>query len=62
MPCFSYYLLYFLFNKTREQEEEQILPGITGEQGNGRKVAQTMYTHVSNVKTIKKKSQKGAKI
>jgi hypothetical protein len=58
----SYYLLCFLFNKIREQEAEQVLPrsvcgvGVGGVEQRWRRreeVAQIMYTHKINVKTIK---------
>jgi hypothetical protein len=46
--CLSYYLLCLIFNKIREEE------GGTGSVrkcgGGGKKVAQTMYTHVSKCK------------
>jgi hypothetical protein len=53
MLCLSYYLLCFLFNKIREQEDRT---GSARKQG-GAGVAQTMYTHVSKCKNdkIKKK-------
>jgi hypothetical protein len=30
MPCLSYYLLYFLFNKIRYKRVAQVLPGSRG--------------------------------
>jgi hypothetical protein len=50
MLCLFYYLLYFLFNKIREQEGRT---GSTWKEGG--EVAQTMYTHVSKCKNNKKK-------
>jgi hypothetical protein len=57
MPCFSYYLLCFFFNKIGEQE------GRTGsvwrQDGRGReKMAQIMHTHVSKCKNDKIKLKK----
>jgi hypothetical protein len=53
MLSLSYYLLYFLFNKIREQEGQ-------GKGGRGRKgkVPQTMYTHESKCKNNKRKERK----
>jgi hypothetical protein len=48
--CLSYYLLCFFFNKIRDQEVEQVLPGKGG--GGG---VQTMYTHVSKCMLKKRK-------
>jgi hypothetical protein len=42
--CFSYYLLCFLFNKIREQEQNKFCLGV---QGLGRQIT---YTHVSTCK------------
>jgi hypothetical protein len=52
-PCLSYYLLCFLFNKIRYKSVEQVCLEVRGK----RKVAQTMYTHMSKCKNnkIKKK-------
>jgi hypothetical protein len=44
IPCFSYYLLCFFFNKVREQE---------GGAGSAQEVAQIMYTHISTCKNDK---------
>jgi hypothetical protein len=50
MICFSYYLLYFLFNKIREQVPRSRMAG---------EVAQTtMYTHVRKCKNDKVKEVK----
>jgi hypothetical protein len=49
MPCLSYYLLCFLFNKTGEQDG-----GIGSSQKWGcGETTQTMYTHVSKCKNGK---------
>jgi hypothetical protein len=60
--CLSYYLLYFLFNKIREQEDRIGSAWKLGGRGGSWRweVAQTMYTHVSKCKNdkIKKKNNK----
>jgi hypothetical protein len=54
--CLSYYLLYFLFNKIREEEGGTRSAWKQREEG---KVAQTTYTHVNKCKNDKiKKTQK----
>jgi hypothetical protein len=55
--CMSYYHLCFLFNKIREEDGRQVLPGSRG-LGVGGKVAQTMYTHVSKCKNDKRRKKK----
>jgi hypothetical protein len=51
MLCLSFYLLCFLFNKIREQEGRISSAWKWG--GQGRDVAQTMFTHVSKCKNDK---------
>jgi hypothetical protein len=43
MPCLSYYLLYFLFNKFGEDD----LPGSEWGGGQRGEMAQTIYTHIN---------------
>jgi hypothetical protein len=55
MKCLSYYLLCFLFNKIEEGRTGFAWkPGVRG----GREVAQTIYTHISKCKMIKKINKK----
>jgi hypothetical protein len=57
MPCFSYYLLCFFFNKIGEQEDRTGSAQRRGEGGEG-EVAQIMYTQVSTCKNDKIKLKK----
>jgi hypothetical protein len=52
--CLSYYFLWFLFNKIREQEGRN--RSARKWKGQGKEVVQTMYTHVSKCKTNKIKN------
>jgi hypothetical protein len=57
--CFSYHLLYFLFNKIREEDRKSSAGsgGFGWEEVVG-EVAQKMYTHVSKCKNDKIKREK----
>jgi hypothetical protein len=55
--CVSYYLLCFLFNKIREQEEGTCSAWNWEWGWEREEVDQTMYTHMSKCKNTKRKNQ-----
>jgi hypothetical protein len=59
MLCLSFYLLCFLFNKSKNKRVEHVLPGnrVVGAREEG-EVTPSMYTHVSKCKNDKIKERK----